>query len=248
MVQFLLTPLREGRPCRPQVRYQVHDFYSRPCGRGDYKYNKALFEKLAFLLTPLREGRHSYLLICHTYTPNFYSRPCGRGDLLALLAFLRAAFISTHAPAGGATLICWLCFRYDIISTHAPAGGATWYSGHCYTIIQSHFYSRPCGRGDPGSKKPDDPTVNISTHAPAGGATEANTEPITITREISTHAPAGGATLLIGNGCGLRPHFYSRPCGRGDRSRPPADLGGSYFYSRPCGRGDPVACDGRACV
>ena len=102
--------------------------------------------------------------------------------------------------------------------------------------------------------------MNISTHAPAGGATEANTEPITITREISTHAPAGGATaeimgtfahdlisthapaggatLLIGNGCGLRPHFYSRPCGRGDRSRPPADLGGSYFYSRPCGRGD----------
>ena len=32
--------------------------------------------------------------------------------------------------------------------------------------------------------------------------------------------------------------FYSRPCGRGDRSRPPAGQGGSYFYSRPCGRGD----------
>ena len=171
------------------------NFYSRPCGRGDYKYNKALFEKLAFLLTPLREGRHSYLLIFHTYTPNFYSRPCGRGDLLALLAFLRAAFISTHAPAGGATLICWLCFRYDIISTHAPAGGATWYSGHCYTIIQSHFYSRPCGRGD---GKPKEARAVRSSFL------------LTPLREGRLNVISSILPII---------YFYSRPCGRGDLNR-----------------------------
>ena len=56
--------------------------------------------------------------------------------------------------------------------------------------------------------------------------------------EISTHAPAGGATLRGLIILGAIYDFYSRPCGRGDRSRPPAGQGGSYFYSRPCGRGD----------
>mgnify|MGYP007120238716 CR=1 FL=1 len=58
--------------------------------------------------------------------------------------------------------------------------------------------------------------------------------------EISTHAPAGGATLRGLIILGAIYDFYSRPCGRGDRSRPPAGQGGSYFYSRPCGRGDSV--------
>ena len=58
--------------------------------------------------------------------------------------------------------------------------------------------------------------------------------------EISTHAPAGGATLRGLIILGAIYDFYSRPCGRGDRSRPPAGQGGSYFYSRPCGRGDEV--------
>ena len=40
-------------------RRLVEDFYSRPCGRGDFE---ALRDKIAeriFLLTPLREGRHT---------------------------------------------------------------------------------------------------------------------------------------------------------------------------------------------
>ena len=80
-------------------------------------------------------------------------------------------------------------------------------------------------------------TIKISTHAPAGGATMEIYHQLKI-YEISTHAPAGGATLRGLIILGAIYDFYSRPCGRGDRSRPPAGQGGSYFYSRPCGRGD----------
>ena len=41
------------------------------------------------------------------------------------------------------------------------------------------------------------------------------TEPL-----ISTHAPAGGATKLPAAGSTSALNFYSRPCGRGDQTRP----------------------------
>ena len=125
----------------------------------------------------------------------------------------------------------------------------------------SHFYSRPCGRGDLhicGEGRP----CRISTHAPAGGAT-APAPPrlrglwalflLTPLREgRHDRRPVCQACLR---------NFYSRPCGRGDRGAPRngraraisthAPAGGAtsyirkisyrlgnYFYSRPCGRGD----------
>ena len=37
-LEFLLTPLREGRPRRyEQNRAGLYNFYSRPCGRGDWR-------------------------------------------------------------------------------------------------------------------------------------------------------------------------------------------------------------------
>ena len=83
-----------------------------------------------------------------------------------------------------------------------------------------HFYSRPCGRGDPisGTISVHVPlflltplregrhaalaalsrNVQISTHAPAGGATRDGVFLIAGRRvQISTHAPAGGATFAI---------------------------------------------------
>ena len=103
--KFLLTPLREGRrpvavcegaalenfysrPCgrgdrrrrQGQGRTGLY-FYSRPCGRGDIVVEMSEREQLQFLLTPLREGR------LRTLVPIFVPAP-----------------ISTHAPAGGATL------------------------------------------------------------------------------------------------------------------------------------------------
>ena len=100
---FLLTPLREGRLVRERAGMSIKiDFYSRPCGRGDPP---------AAGLYPERN-------------PDFYSRPCGRGDV--------------RTASGG---------RRRPISTHAPAGGATLQSQTIHSGAYN-FYSRPCGRGD----------------------------------------------------------------------------------------------------
>ena len=102
-----------------------------------------------------------------------------------------------------------------------------------------NFYSRPCGRGDLEQEGVTMEMKIISTHAPAGGATslacswsmsiilflltplrEGRRQPAGGTpdrRNISTHAPAGGATADLRRCWKHRPHFYSRPCGRGDQ-------------------------------
>ena len=99
--------------------------------------------------------------------------------------------ISTHAPAGGATAASIHAMLASVflltplregrrltleqlemrvhISTHAPAGGATSGAG-ANGIARSHFYSRPCGRGDAHGRTYGS-FRQISTHAPAGGAT-----------------------------------------------------------------------------
>ena len=102
---FLLTPLREGRHVIADGyhwRFSISthapaggatwvvarllvvgsNFYSRPCGRGDGRARHTRGYRLPFLLTPLREGRRG-------------GRAAGLGR----------RFISTHAPAGGATAI-----------------------------------------------------------------------------------------------------------------------------------------------
>ena len=125
-------------------------FYSRPCGRGDGKATRVRSPKLPlFLLTPLREGRRFVAVFVDCARQYFYSRPCGRGDSLPRQCdlsdsvnfysrpcgrgdsmsdpILFALSISTHAPAGGATVdrVGKAFQRNRRISTHAPAGGAT---------------------------------------------------------------------------------------------------------------------------
>ena len=56
---------------------------------------------------------------------NFYSRPCGRGDVAVSRSYNSLVVISTHAPAGGATMMADGIPIAATISTHAPAGGAT---------------------------------------------------------------------------------------------------------------------------
>ena len=79
-IQFLLTPLREGRHVLLSRLARLPNFYSRPCGRGDIKTVVNIYCEtsisthapaggatsssdrpsalhIAFLLTPLREGR-----------------------------------------------------------------------------------------------------------------------------------------------------------------------------------------------
>ena len=189
--RFLLTPLREGRHRKHAIFDRKLDFYSRPCGRGDASRkwsaplpilisthapaggatisNNGSSELVVFLLTPLREGRPKPFAIA-MLVPYFYSRPCGRGDGGRPESEKANAFISTHAPAGGATVVATFCCHVlYCISTHAPAGGATygWHISNLRIYISTHapaggatspayffipapmyFYSRPCGRGD----------------------------------------------------------------------------------------------------
>ena len=132
------------------------------------------------------------MLVYATRLLHFYSRPCGRGDAPIVLSGLTTIPISTHAPAGGATVVRPCDYQKETISTHAPAGGATVRRG-CGRGGSDNFYSRPCGRGDAPIVLSGLTTIPISTHAPAGGAT-----------------PAAALLVL------LLFHFYSRPCGRGD--------------------------------
>ena len=210
---FYSRPCGRGDDLRPVFFRRAKYFYSRPCGRGDIGAAIIVAFREIFLLTPLREGR-----------------------LGSILGQSLLHFISTHAPAGGATrdgseaarqrqyFYSRPCGRGDL--AHEPGGG-----DHPY------FYSRPCGRGDsahasdaanvvlflltplregrrlhmgqPGRHPP------ISTHAPAGGATFLYSDSI-FARIISTHAPAGGATGQRRDAVVGKVDFYSRPCGRGD--------------------------------
>ena len=142
-----------SRPCGrgdvDRLAEVVHEpnFYSRPCGRGDRGGRTSRDTRPGFLLTPLREGRRTidgglceecrFLL-----TPLREGRPAS-GTIsvhvsLFLLTPLREGrrrhsspprvgeHISTHAPAGGATVVFFSALVLETaISTHAPAGGAT---------------------------------------------------------------------------------------------------------------------------
>ena len=54
---------------------------------------------------------------------------------------------------------------------------------------------------------------------------------------ISTHAPAGGATSSTSSSRCTAPHFYSRPCGRGDTLPSVAHTVGSTFLLTPLREG-----------
>ena len=77
--------------------------------------------------------------------------------------------ISTHAPAGGATVAGRLQIRNWEISTHAPAGGAT--GDHAWRTAQNRFLLTPLREGRRKGGFVDAQDKRISTHAPAGGAT-----------------------------------------------------------------------------
>ena len=147
----------------------------------------------------------------------FYSRPCGRGDKDLPHCVACLAFISTHAPAGGATSLRRSQIKSFILFLLTPLREGR---PGCWLCppVSPNFYSRPCGRGDVNDATPGIYSL-ISTHAPAGGATASRISErarrkflLTPLREgrrlpaasmascvfcISTHAPAGGATSLM---------------------------------------------------
>ena len=214
------------------------NFYSRPCGRGDSCVFCRRWYASSFLLTPLREGRHVSGVVKDLHH-----------------------FISTHAPAGGATpparteTLKETSFLLTPLREGRPAPATSARAGDRY------FYSRPCGRGDSSAagslqrswrflltplregRQKQLPYLYkytvISTHAPAGGATKHIKNDKRVWRDISTHAPAGGATKKA-DASGkpamtflLTPLREGRP--RAANCRKPRKIN---FYSRPCGRGD----------
>ena len=153
---------------------------------------------ILFLLTPLREGRPDRQRAC---------------------AVCRS--ISTHAPAGGATLspggagaMCSYfysrpCGRGDVDRLAEVVHEPNFYSRPCgrgdsrcsYSETRTcHFYSRPCGRGDRGHGRCHIKHSHFYSR-PCGRGDTQRTGSGRAEARISTHAPAGGAT---GNGWGGR--------------------------------------------
>ena len=175
-IQFLLTPLREGRRhTPPDIDNNVSISTHAPAGGATITMYGDIYEQQPFLLTPLREGRPTWLLVLRNETnEHFYSRPCGRGDI-----------------------------ENNVVCT-----------------VWLYFYSRPCGRGDTTSfALPNILILFLLTPLREG--------------RLSTITTVTAFTLFL-----LTPLREGRPEARSPHHQT------LYFYSRPCGRGDehvPVA-------
>ncbi len=124
MQKFLLTPLREGRLVQNDVFNWRRDFYSRPCGRGDFFPVNFSQRSTIFLLTPLREGRPARLAAI------------GQRPLFLLTPLREGRQIACATPAR--------CVRFLLTPLREGRHG----SNHQNRRNANHFYSRPCGRGD----------------------------------------------------------------------------------------------------
>ena len=189
-----------------------------------------------FLLTPLREGRRAFHLACDSTGHYFYSRPCGRGDAGGMWRKKHGTTISTHAPAGGATRLphIYNTARRLFLLTPLREGRPAVTTPSSPT--STHFYSRPCGKGDIFSLSAPRffwgfllTPLREGRRTIDGGLCEEC--------RISTHAPAGGATHHRQRPCGLSENFYSRPCGRGDKKRARRRRCGGAFLLTPLREG-----------
>ena len=103
---FLLTPLREGRPFLLCLRPVPWPFLLAPLREGRPNLAMALAcRDYLFLLTPLREGRPISCVYPDRVRIYFYSRPYARGNSVPIGGTCAIALISTHAPTRGATAI-----------------------------------------------------------------------------------------------------------------------------------------------
>ena len=196
----------------------VNYFYSRPCGRGD---PDKLSEGIKAHISTHAPAGGATMAILSEYRSvlDFYSRPCGRGDRQgSALSRCGSSFLLTPLREGRPTPARRRTSCRGI-STHAPAGGATLASIEI-TTPPTKFLLTPLREGRQEDRASPAGRVSISTHAPAGGATDGVFLIAGRRVQISTHAPAGGATFRRDGWRGRRADFYSRPCGRGDSNFP----------------------------
>ena len=146
------------------------------------------------------------------------------------------SFISTHAPAGGATLQSSTSPQTErFLLTPLREGrlknrcNPALETGFLLTPLREgrrtitfefsapvYFYSRPCGRGDYQRNCILRRRKDFYSR-PCGRGDLCGYRRCNPCRAISTHAPAGGATRrLHGRRTWAGLYFYSRPCGRGD--------------------------------
>ena len=101
---FLLTPLREGRRNRrPQPAARQSISTHAPAGGATNSLEAVKLIQRIFLLTPLREGRHDWPAT-GDFELLFLLTPLREGRRPQFAWFRLVPIISTHAPAGGATI------------------------------------------------------------------------------------------------------------------------------------------------
>ena len=144
---FLFTPLLEGRPADfTTTSRQAQCFYSRPYSRGDSKNVCQKRDLIWFLFTPLLEGRQAPLMAFHKVKV-FLFTPLLEGRRPCYFHVLNGFWVSIHAPTRGATVSSINFEAILTVSIHAPTRGAT-----SSVIVRNSRYS-------------------VSIHAPTRGAT-----------------------------------------------------------------------------
>ena len=148
--RFLLTPLREGRRRKgDHAGYAELDFYSRPCGRGDFSVSTDAHTAAISTHAPAGGATTSSRFPCRPGN-HFYSRPCGRGDSSgASGSGIQCVFLLTPLREGRRRREIVLAYLGPFLLTPLREGR------HLDAL---HGRQRR----------------NISTHAPAGGATQAD--------------------------------------------------------------------------
>ena len=101
---FYSRPCGRGDLSTSSSRCTAPHFYSRPCGRGDSTTVIFLPVAAVFLLTPLREGRRRSSGFRTSRRRTFLLTPLREGRRVYPAEKYKYRTISTHAPAGGATL------------------------------------------------------------------------------------------------------------------------------------------------
>ena len=121
------------------------------------------------------------------------------------------------------------------ISTHAPAGGATKACHRLHVLIRN-FYSRPCGRGDHRPhQRPQRRERFLLT--PLREGRQAAPFPFTFLEIFLLTPLREGRRRLHGRRTWTRLYFYSRPCGRGDKTLQPEQLKAVLFLLTPLREG-----------